>query len=72
MADFKTDPRAAKLKDQGTWVGASGGTESSFTSRSGIRMLYCWNPTTRQHAYLNLDTDIIMTQPEVDAALALN
>jgi hypothetical protein len=34
-------------------------------------MLYCWNPATGQHAYLNLDTDIIMTDEEASAALRM-
>lgn len=53
------------------WVPACGGTETVFTSRSGIRMLYCWNKTTGDHAYLNADTDIIMTYEEASAAMMM-
>jgi hypothetical protein len=53
------------------WIPACCGTETPFVSRSGIRMLYCWNPATGQHAYLNLDTDIIMTDEEASAALRM-
>jgi hypothetical protein len=53
------------------WIPACCGTETPFVSRSGIRMLYCWNPATGQHAYLNCDTDIIMTDDEAAAALMI-
>jgi hypothetical protein len=52
------------------WIAACGGTEEVFKSRSGIRMLYCFQPSSGRHAYLNVDTDIIMTDEE--AALALD
>ena len=57
------------MRDQ--WVPACGGTETPFKSRSGITMLYCWNPATRDHAYLNVDTDIIMTHEEATAAMMM-
>lgn len=53
------------------WVPANGGTETVFTSRSGIRLLYCWNPAQRKHAYLNVDTDMILTEEEAQAALLI-
>lgn len=53
------------------WVPANGGTETPFTSRSGIRLLYCWNPHQRKHAYLNVDTDMILTDDEARAALMM-
>jgi hypothetical protein len=52
-----------------SWQPASGGLETPFTSRSGIRMLWCWDSETGLHAYINLDTDLVMTMEEVDAAL---
>ena len=58
-------------KSNGNWYPASGGTEKPFTSRSGIRLLYCWQPSTGQHAYLNVETDLILTDQEAEAALAL-
>jgi len=51
------------------WLPGSGGTETAFTSRSGVRMLYCYNPGQNRHAYLNIDTDIIMTQDEASNAI---
>lgn len=58
-------------KQNGNWYPACSGTETPFISRSGIRMLYCWQPSTGNHAYLNCDTDIIMTQEESEAAMML-
>jgi hypothetical protein len=52
------------------WIPACNGTEVPFTSRTGMRLLYCWQPSTGKHAYLNLDTDIILTDEEASAALA--
>lgn len=54
---------------QGPWLPACGGTEVPFETRSGRRLLYCWQPSTGRHAYLDLGTDIILTDEE--AAIAL-
>lgn len=54
---------------QGNWVPACNGTEVPFTTRNGFRLLYCWQPSTGRHAYLNCDTDIILSDD--DARLAL-
>lgn len=51
------------------WIPASGGTETPFLSRSGKRLLYCWNPKLQKHAYLDLSTDMILTDEEARAAL---
>jgi hypothetical protein len=51
------------------WFPANGGTEMPFRSRSGIRMLYCWQPSTGRHAYLNCNTDMLMTDEESNLAL---
>lgn len=55
--------------DVDNWLPASGGQETPFKSRSGIRMLYCWNPKLKKHAYMNLNTDTIMSDEEARAAL---
>ena len=55
----------------GNWIPACGGTETPFRSRSGITLLYCWQPSTGRHAYLNCSTDIILSDDEARAALAL-
>lgn len=53
-------------KAQGNWVPACGGTEQPFIINR-VRVLYCWQPSSGRHAYLNLDTDMIMSDEEFDA-----
>lgn len=60
--------RDAKAKE-GNWVPACGGTEVPFITRNRYRLLYCWQPSTGRHAYLNCDTDIILTDEEARIAL---
>lgn len=59
-----------KRREQGNWVPACGGTEQPFTTRSGYRLQYLWQPSTGRHAYINLDTDIILTDDEAFRLLA--
>lgn len=56
-------------KAQGNWVPACGGTEKEFTMNH-VRLLYCWQPSSGAHAYINLDTDMVMTDEEVNALRA--
>ena len=58
-------------REQGEWVPASGGTETPFISRSGARLLYVWQPSTGKKAYLNLDSDIVLTDAQADRALGI-
>lgn len=60
--------RDAKAQ-QGNWVPACGGTEMPFTTRTGMKVLYCYQPSTGRHAYLNCSTDIILSDAEAQAAL---
>lgn len=61
---------AAKTKaEQGPWFPASGGTEKPFFTKSGKRLLYCWQPTTGSHVYIDCDTDLILSDDEAYAAL---
>ena len=57
-------------REQGNWFPACGGTETVFTTRTGFRLLYCWQPSTGKHAYINVDTDMILSDEEARAALA--
>jgi hypothetical protein len=57
--------------EQGPWVPACGGTEVPFPTRTGKRLLYCWQPSTGRHAYLDVGTDIILSDEEAAAALAI-
>ncbi len=56
-------------KEQGNWVPANNGTETIFTTRSRRRLLYCWQPSTGRHAYLDCDTDLIITDEEAYLAI---
>lgn len=56
----------ALVASQGRWVPACGGTETPFTTRSGARLLYCWQPSTGKHAYLNVETDLILSDEEAE------
>lgn len=58
-------------KAQGPWVPASNGTEVPFKTRTGVTLLYCWQPSTGRHAYLDCGTDIILTDDEASACLAM-
>jgi hypothetical protein len=51
------------------WYPACGGTERPFVSRGGHRLLYVWQPATGNHAYLNLDTDVILSDDEARQTL---
>jgi hypothetical protein len=51
---------------RGNLVPACGGTEKPFTTK-GYRLLYCYHTGNGNHYYLNLDTDMILTDEEVKA-----
>ncbi len=59
----------AERAEQGSWMPACGGTEVPFFTRIGRQLLYCWQPSTGRHAYLDCATDIIITDEEARAAL---
>ena len=46
------------------WVPACGGTEVPFKARNGRTLLYCWNRHDQMHAYLDVETDLILTDEE--------
>lgn len=56
---------------QDIWLPASNGTETPFNSRSGLRLLYCYNPYLQKHAYLDCSSDVILTDDEAFRALGL-
>ena len=60
--------RAAQAA-QGNWVPACGGTETPFTTRTGRRLLYVYQATTGRHAYLDLGTDLILSDEDARRAL---
>jgi len=62
------DERDAKARE-GNWVPACNGTETPFFTRTGRRLQYLWQPSTGRHAYIDCDTDIILSDDEAFAAL---
>lgn len=56
--------------EQGDWIPACGRTEVPFTSRSGRTLLYCWQASTGRHAYLDVTTDIMLSDEEAAREMA--
>ena len=69
LAEMIEENRARKA--QGNWQIACGGTETPVTTRSGRRLQYVWQPSTGKHAYLDLGTDMILTNEEAQQALGI-
>jgi hypothetical protein len=59
----------ASSSDGGDWVPAAGGTEEPFLTRGGRRLQYVWQPETGRHAYLDLETDLILSDEEARSIL---
>jgi hypothetical protein len=55
--------------EQGDWQPANGGSEEPFVTRNKRRLLYCWQPSTGRHAYMDLDKDLILSDEEAQLAL---
>lgn len=58
-------------KRNGNWIAACGESEVPFWTRTGRRLLYCYQPSTGRHAYLDCGTDIILSDTEATEALAV-
>jgi hypothetical protein len=56
---------------QGNWEPACGGTEVPFISRSGRRLLYVYQALTGTHAYIDCDTDIVLSEEESRAFMKM-
>ena len=54
-----------KRRDQSYWLPASGGTEKPFTTKTGHRVQYMWQPLTGKHAYLNLENDLFIADEDL-------
>lgn len=57
---------AEKRRAQSYWLPASGGTEKPFTTKTGHRVQYMWQPLTGKHAYLNLDNDVFIKDEDLN------
>jgi hypothetical protein len=55
--------------EDGDWIPACNQTETPFYTRTGRRLLYCWQPATGKHAYMDLSTDMILTDEEARLAM---
>lgn len=62
---------ASRAASQGPWYPANGGTETPFLTRSGRKLLYCWQPSTGRHAYLDCQADLLLSDEEAQLALGL-
>lgn len=58
-----------KKAEQGAWLPACGGTEVPFKTRSGRTLLYCWQPSTGRHQYLDVEQDLLLTDEEAWLAM---
>lgn len=59
----------AACDERGPWYPACGGTEKPF--RVGhYTYQYMFQPSTRRHAYLCLETDMFLSDAEADKVLA--
>lgn len=47
------------------WIPACGGTETPF-EKKGRKLLYCFNPATMEHAYLDCDKDMLLSNEEAE------
>jgi hypothetical protein len=59
----------AKRDEQGNWIPACNGSEVPFLTRSGRTLLYCYQPSTGKHAYLDCGSDLILTDEEARLCL---
>lgn len=55
----------------GPWEPAAGGTETPFRTRTGRTLLYCYQALTGRHAYLDVDTDLVLSQDGAERALGI-
>jgi hypothetical protein len=47
-----------------SWHPACNGTETPFIARSGAKLLYCFQPSTGNHAYIDVAKDMVLTDEE--------
>lgn len=52
------------MSNEGYWQPANNKLEEPTTYRTGAVLLWCFNPVTKKHAYLNCQTDLILSDEE--------
>ena len=57
--------RAVRL-NLDTWVPACGGQETAFLDKLGRRLLYVFNPFQHLHAYLDVESDMILSPSQAN------
>jgi len=50
----------ARDQNLDVWVPACGGTEQPFRTRTGKRLLYCFNFKQNRSAYVDLDNGVVL------------
>lgn len=70
MQEETLEYAAARIAQADRWVPACCGTETPFRTRTGVMLLYVWNPARNAHAYLDCGSDIILTDEQARARLA--
>lgn len=70
LVDFLA--RMDEWKVQGEWIPASNRTETPFTTRGGATLLYCYQPRSGRHAYLDCGSDVILTDAEAANLLGMS
>ena len=58
--------RAFRSDNGGHWEPAANGKEVPTKYRSGHTLLYCYNALLGKHAYINCETDLIVSDAELD------
>ena len=53
------------------WVPGCGGIEKPFRARSGKRLLWCYNPGQNRHAYIDVDSDMELTDEEAHTHMGM-
>ena len=53
------------------WLPACNGTETPFETRTRRKLLYCWNPATGKHGYIDCGTDMLLSDEEAAIALGV-
>lgn len=57
------------ITSTGNWEPACNQTEEPFFTRTGRKLLYCWQPSTGRHAYLDCALDMILSDDEAREAI---
>ncbi len=71
MSNETAEFRSAMDRKADQYIPACGGLETPFETRTGRRLLYCYNPQLHNHAYLDVASDIILSNEEAGVAMGI-